>query len=101
MRTTASVGSTILGVSQSSKRMSRGSYRTAPFIANLLQPTSSAILLVADLFHPVDVLSVLSFLDGDVRHRVRRRRSMPMLQTRRKPHDIAGADFFDRAALAL
>jgi hypothetical protein len=62
---------------------------------------SAPVLLVADLFQPIDVLAVLKFRNGDVRHRGRRRRSMPMLQSRRKPDDIAGPDFLDRSALGL
>jgi hypothetical protein len=36
-----------------------------------------------------------------VGHRGRRRSAMPVLQSRRKPHDVAGANFLDRAALTL
>src|SRR5262245_61357856 len=62
---------------------------------------SGAILLVADLFHPVDVLAVVRFLNGDVRHRRARCCAMPMLQAWRKPHHITGPDFLDRPAFAL
>src|SRR5437867_2767745 len=34
-------------------------------------------------------------------HRGRRRRSVPMLQARRKPDHVTGAHFFDRTALTL
>jgi hypothetical protein len=60
-----------------------------------------AVLLVADLFHPVDDLTVELFGDGDVAHRGRRRRAMPVLFAGRKPDNVTGADFLDRAALAL
>jgi hypothetical protein len=54
---------------------------------------SSAVLLVADLLHPLDILSVEIFLNGDVRHARRGRRSMPVFLTGRDPHHIAVADF--------
>src|SRR6266404_3011548 len=62
---------------------------------------SAAVLLVADLFHPVDVLAIERFRDSDMRHRGRRCRAVPMLLARWKPDYIAGTDFFDRSALAL
>ncbi len=40
-------------------------------------------------------------LRGDMRHRCRRRRAMPVLLTRRKPHHIPGPDFLHRPAVAL
>ena len=43
-------------------------------IANLF-----AVLLVADIFKPVDILSIQSFLNGDMSH-LRRRRAVPVLQ---------------------
>ena len=60
-----------------------------------------AVLLVADLFHPVDDLAVELFGDGDVAHRGRRRRAKPVLLAGRKPDNVAGADFLDWAAPAL
>ena len=62
---------------------------------------SAPVLLVADLLQPIDVLAVLKFRDGDMRHRGRRRCSMPMPQAGREPDDIAGPDFLDRPALRL
>jgi hypothetical protein len=50
---------------------------------------SSTVLLVADLLHPLDALTVEKFLNGDMRHAGRCRRSMPMLLTRRDPHNVA------------
>src|SRR5918999_3794795 len=50
---------------------------------------SLAKLLVADPLHPVDVPAVERLLDGNMRHGRRRRRTVPMLEGRRKPHDIA------------
>src|SRR5258705_3473535 len=64
-------------------------------------PRSAAVLLVADLFHPVDVLAVERFRNSDMRHRGGRCRAVPVLFAGWKPDDIAGTDFFDRSALAL
>src|SRR5260221_5286985 len=41
------------------------------------------------------------FLDGEVRHRVGRRCSVPMFHAGRAPDDVAGPDFLDRAAPTL
>src|SRR5947207_12168346 len=56
---------------------------------------SRAVLLVGNLLHPVDHLAVLDFLQADMSHARRRRSAMPMLFARRKPDDIAGADFLN------
>lgn len=70
--------------------------------ANAVSKNSSlAILLVADLFHPIDNSAVQPFLNCDVRHRLSRRRAMPVLFARRKPDDIARPDFLDGTAPAL
>jgi hypothetical protein len=47
--------------------------------------SSLAIFLVSDFFHPFDRLVVQRLLDGDVRHRSRRRSAVPMLFTRGIP----------------
>jgi hypothetical protein len=47
---------------------------------------------MSDLFHPLDVLTVEIFLNGDMRPG-RCRRSMPVLLTRRDPHDVAFPEF--------
>ena len=70
-------------------------------VANPLTLPSRLILLIADLLHPVDYRTVQRFLNGDMRHRRRRGRAMPMLLTGRKPDHIAWPDFLDRAALTL
>src|SRR5689334_8173077 len=62
---------------------------------------SLAVLLVADLFHPVDGLAVELFLDGDVRHRRGGRCTVPMLLARREPDHVAGTDLLGRTAVAL
>src|SRR4051812_13601370 len=49
---------------------------------------SSAILVVADLLHPVDILAVDSLLDGDVRHARGGRSTVPVFHARPDPDDI-------------
>ena len=61
----------------------------------------ASVLLIADLFQPVDYLAVLLFLNGDVHHRRGRRGPMPMLLAGRKPDYIAGPNFFDWTGPAL
>ena len=55
----------------------------------------------SDRFHPVRVIAIKVFGDGDVRHRRGFRRTVPMLLPCREPNGIAGPDFLDRSALAL
>ena len=62
---------------------------------------SSLVLLVTDLFHPVDNLAVELFLNGDVRHGRGWRGPMPVLLAGREPDHITGPDLFDRSAFAL
>src|SRR5690349_22316016 len=59
------------------------------------------ILFVADLFHPVNSLSVEPFLNGDVRHRRGRRGTVPMLLPWWEPDHVAGPDLLDRPSPAL
>src|SRR5881396_2161809 len=63
--------------------------------------STSPILFVANLFHPLYDFSIERFLNGDVRHRGRRRSAVPMLLVRRKPDNITRSDFFDRSAPTL
>jgi hypothetical protein len=63
--------------------------------------TSALVLVVADLFHPIDVLAAELFLNGDMAHGCRCCGAVPVLFAGRKPNDIAGPNFFDRAALTL
>jgi hypothetical protein len=59
------------------------------------------IVFIADRLHPLDVLAIERFLDGDVRHRRRGGRTVPMLVARRAPDDIARADLHLLLAFAL
>src|SRR5215207_5446743 len=56
----------------------------SPFVARSVSP----VLLVGDLFHPLDVLAVDDVRDCDMAHRVGRCRSGPMLHAWRRPDDI-------------
>src|SRR4029077_9929161 len=60
-----------------------------------------AVLLFADLLHPVNHLAVLFFLNGYVRHCCRPRGPMPVFLAGGKPHHIAGPDLLDRSAFPL
>src|SRR4051812_1107524 len=62
---------------------------------------SLLVLLISHLFHPLDHLTVELLLNCDVRHRSSSRSSVPVLFARRKPDNIAGLDFFNRAAISL
>src|SRR4051794_3598722 len=91
----ASVGSTIVGSARSSNRTSRAPYNTAPCMS------PSSVLLVADVFQPIDRLAVELLLHGDVRHRRGWRGAMPVLFAGGEPHDVAGANLFNGSAPAL
>src|SRR2546430_3368847 len=74
-----------------------------PFFTQLstLNISTSFVLFVAGLFHPVDRFAVERLLNGDVSHCGGRRGAMPMLFVRRKPDNIARPDFLDLAAPTL
>ena len=61
----------------------------------------TAVLGVTDLFQPIGVFAIEMLMDGDMRQRRGRRRTMPMFFASRNPHHIAGADFLNRLAPAL
>src|SRR5205085_10986578 len=75
--------------------------RAARCVTAGARASSLAVLLVADLLHPVYRLAVQLLLDGDVRHRRGRRRPVPVLLARRKPDHVTGPDFLDWPAPAL
>lgn len=60
---------------------------------------SLAVLLVADLLHPIHGLAVELFLDGDMSHRSRRGRAVPVLLAGREPDDVARANLLNGTAL--
>src|SRR5689334_17837932 len=107
----ASVGSTIVGSARSSNRMSRAPYNTAPCISHLsfVHPcdalplhrvtrgiaSPSAVLLVGDVFEPIDGFAIELLLHGDVRHRRGWRRAMPVLFAGANPHDVTGPNLFN------
>ena len=77
----------------------RGRCHHAPLTFAIRSP---AILLVTDLFHPVDNLAVELFLNGDVRHHGRGRRGpMPVLLAGREPDHVTRPNFLNRASPAL
>src|SRR5437667_7026751 len=51
----------------------------------------SPVLVVGHVFQPLDGLAIELFLHGDMRHCGGRRRAVPVLFTRRKPHDVTGS----------
>ena len=62
---------------------------------------SGAVLFVADLLQPVDVLAIQRFLNSDVGHCGLRRCAVPMLQSGREPNHIVRANFLNGTAFAL
>src|SRR3984885_5119118 len=79
----------------------RVAWRSKAMPAELAKRRSALVLLVADLLHPLHRLAVERLLDSDVGHGGGWGGAMPMLLARREAHDIAGANFLDRPALAL
>jgi hypothetical protein len=57
--------------------------------------TLFSVLLVADVLHPFDGLTVQRLLNGDMGHCRRGLRPMPMFFTGREPNNIAWANFLD------
>lgn len=60
-----------------------------------------AILVVADLFHPVHILAVKLFLKGGVRHSCRGCSSVPVFHSWRNLNHITGSDFLNWSAPLL
>src|SRR5579875_532194 len=59
------------------------------------------VLLIRNMLHPLDYLAVPSLLNRDMRQCRIRSRAMPVLFTRRKPHNITRPDLFNRSPLTL
>ena len=57
---------------------------------------SGSVLLVNDMLHPINSLTLQRLLNGDMRHRCRGCGSMPMLLSSGKPDHIARPDFLNR-----
>ena len=64
------------------------------------QQDSLPILLFAHVLHPRYRAAVELFLNRDVRHRRGGRGAVPVFFIRREPNDVAGANLFDRSAIA-
>jgi len=58
----------------------------------------TTVLLLADLFHPLDDFTVERFLNADMRHTRGGRGAVPVLPTRRDPDHITSPDFPDLTA---
>ena len=70
-------------------------------VLRIWRPTLSSlsvILLVRDLFHPVNNFSVERFLNSGMCHRDSRASAMPVLLIRFEPDHITWSDFFNRAS---
>src|ERR1700716_2762266 len=59
------------------------------------------ILLLRHLLHPLDMLAFERLLHGDMDHRGRGRRAVPVLLAGWKPDGVASADFAQRPAPGL
>jgi len=59
------------------------------------------ILLRRHLLHPLHHLPIQLLLDGDVRHGHKGGCAVPMLFFSSEPHDVARANFFNRASILL
>src|SRR5262249_48703785 len=62
---------------------------------------SSTVLLVADLFQPINVLTVKLLLNGDMRHPIGGGSAMPVFHARRYPDDITRLDLLLCTTLLL
>src|SRR5689334_3479408 len=81
--------------------MNSGLSFIVPSSASRWADASPAILLVADVLHPVHGLAVALLLNGEVTHPRAGRGSVPVLLARWKPDHVTRPDLLDRPALAL
>src|SRR5437868_1057403 len=61
--------------------------------------STRVVLLIADFLHPLHILAVHSAGDGQMAHGGCRRGAMPVLDTGRAPHHVAGAALLDTVIL--
>src|SRR5437868_2732592 len=66
-----------------------------------MAPVSPSVLFIADVFHPVGHLAILSLLNGNVSHGGGASSAMPVFLARREPDHITGVDLLDWSAFAL
>jgi hypothetical protein len=81
------------------RALGRGSYLAR--LSKTALNTGTAVLLVGDGLHPVDVIAVDHLRNGQVEHRGRQRCAVPMALLTRAPHDVAGADLGARASFRI
>ncbi len=62
---------------------------------------SALVLLVADVFQPLDDLAIEAFLNGDVGHGGGGGGAVPVFFSGGEPDDVAGVNLFDGTACAL
>src|SRR2546422_2853317 len=67
----------------------------------LFGPSSGLVLFIADLFHPVNGLTVEPLLNGDMRHGRGCRGAVPMFLTRREPDHVTWSNVLDWTTPAL
>src|SRR5690349_13934759 len=116
MRACQAVKPTMAGSGRSSNRISRGPYKTVACMSHLFfnqrrnaavftitcgMASPSSVLFVGDVFEPVDGLAIELLLHGDVRHRGRGRRAMPVLFAGREPHHVTRSNLVNGSAPAL
>src|SRR5207244_3700947 len=81
----------------------RRAVRTKQLLAcvTFLTLRCALVVLIADVFQPLNRLAIELFLDGNVRHRGRERGTVPMFLAGSEPDDIARPDLLDRPTRSL
>src|SRR5690606_31758379 len=82
-------------------RSLRRTWSRAGVSTRVLTTWRHTVLRIADLLHPINGLAVELFADGDVRHRVLRRRSVPVFLAGWNPNDVARTDLVNCISPAL
>src|SRR5207245_8830770 len=82
--TEAKAWCTLTGSTGTASAMAKYVLKASPIasisVARLPAPTLFGVLLIAHLFHPLDVPAVERLLNGDMRHGVRRGGAMRLIQ---------------------